>query len=607
MNVNFVRVICIAACLAIGSGLSASPRATVDELARVIADEGLAGAVWATVASDGGVETGATGLKDVRSGAALGPDDQVHVGSVAKTLLATGILRLVTEGRLELDAPVEDVLPDVRFVNPWGATDPVRVRHLLDHTSGLDDLHLWQFFSAKPAADTPLTAAFAGDPGLLRVRARPGTRFSYSNMGYALAGRVIESITGARYEQYLDAHLLRPLSMHDSTFAFVTQEGPSAQPRLAMGHFEDGTPHAAVPVYLRPGGQFTTTAKDMGRFAQFLMSDGQVRGARFIAPELLRAMGRSAGTEAALAGLQVGYGLGLATRDRNGVVGQCHEGSVVGFRAMLCLFPLQQRAFFVAINTDSETADHGRVYATLIRMLQLPPLIPPPELPRLTVTKEWNGFYVPAPNRFDSFAWLDVVFGFVHVSKRGDALRLRTLQSPKKELRPVASSLFRGPDRAIASHAFLTADDGSSVMTTGMQSFERVSPAYLGLWWTSLVAGSAALLYLLFSGLGRLLAGRLRVSHPVFVPLVAILSLGVPVPLFLGQSFIQLGDLTPASASLAVVTAALPMAMLIGVYAHLRSRHEGRMATLEFIAMLAVLQLAAVLAAWGLLPMRLWA
>ena len=57
--------------------------------------------------------------------------------------------------------------------------------------------------------------------------------------------------------------------------------------------------------------------------------------------------------------MRVGYGLGLATRDRHGAVGKCHGGSTVGYRAMLCLFPQQQRAFFVAINADIEGADYG--------------------------------------------------------------------------------------------------------------------------------------------------------------------------------------------------------------------------------------------------------
>ncbi len=590
--------------------LWAAPSPLQAEVAQILDEEGLTGAVWSTVTPDGAIAVGAAGIKDTHSGRALGADDRVHIGSIAKTLLATGALRLVSQGRLSLDTPVSALLPDAVFDNPWAASDPVRVRHLLDHTSGLDDLRLWQFFSLQADADTPLAQAFAGD-GLLRVRSRPGTRFSYSNMGYTLLGRVIESVTGERYERYLDAHLLRPLRMHDSTFGFVSQQGPHADPRLAMGHFEDRTAHAAVAIYVRPAGQFTTTARDMARLARFLMGDGRIDGAVFIDPRWLRAMGTPRGTEAAMVGLQVGYGLGLSTRDRHGAVGRCHDGSILGYRAMLCLFPERRRAFFWSTNTDSESPEHRRrLDALFVKALAVDAPAPAPA-PATSVAvtdlDDWSGVYVPAPNRMASFAWLDTVFGFIRVRREGTALRLKPLQSPAILLTPVGGSLLRAPDRTIASHALLTAADGTRVLSTGLQSYARISISKLALLWASLAAGVLGLAWLLLSGLARLLARRMRPLHPVFVPLLGILALLLPLPLFLRQSFLQLGDLTWASGLLAVVTATLPLAMLVGLVLQFRSRGHGVIARLDLLAMLAVVQWALVLAAWGLLPLRLWA
>src|SRR5687768_1113104 len=85
------------------------------DIAVALKEEGLIGATWATLDSDGSIASGAAGLKDAQNGSLLDPDDKIHVGSVAKSLLATGILRLVSEGRLGLDTPVAQVLPDVRF------------------------------------------------------------------------------------------------------------------------------------------------------------------------------------------------------------------------------------------------------------------------------------------------------------------------------------------------------------------------------------------------------------------------------------------------------------------------------------------------------------
>ncbi|KIQ95994.1 serine hydrolase domain-containing protein [Lysobacter sp. A03] len=409
--------------------LAAPPRA---DIARALQEEGLVGAVWATVDDDGAASVDAAGFANARTARPMRADDRVQVGSIAKTLLATGLLHLATEGRIELDAPVSSVLPAVEFDNPWEATDPVLIRHLLDHTAGLDDMRLWQIFSLRATPDTPLATAFEDDKRPLRVRSKPGSRFSYSNTGYTLLGRVIEAVTDQPYERWLDDQLLRPLGMHDSTFGFVSQTGPNADARLAMGHFEDGATQDAVPMFLRPSGQFTTTAADMARFAQFLMSDGALGRKSFIDPALMRSRGHAAGTEASYAGLQVGYALGLALRDRHGTVGLCHGGDTVGFRAMLCVFPDQRRAFFVAFNADVESADYARLRGMIIDALDVRTR-PIPVVASSLDPDEWEGFYILAPNRFATFEWVDMLFGFIHVSRDvggdGDGLRLRTLQA----------------------------------------------------------------------------------------------------------------------------------------------------------------------------------
>ena len=588
------------------STASASERRLRADIERALHDNGLVGAVWARVTPNGVIEVDAAGLKDARSRARLSAEDRVHVGSIAKVLLATGVLRLVTENRLDLETPVTQLLPRLTFENPWEVSDPIRVRHLLDHTSGLDDARLWQVFSLRPQADTPLAAAFPSEAGVLRVRSRPGSRFSYSNMGYGLLGMLIESITGERYERYLNDHLLPALAMRESTFSFTSQAGPGADPRLAMGHFENGAPHAAVPAYLRPASQFTTTASDMALLSQFLMGDGRIDGEPFIAPVLLQAMGQPFGTEAAHAGLRAGYGLGLARRDRHGAIGKCHEGNTVGFLAMLCLFPQQQKAFFIALNADSETADYERFNALLIESLgvaeeQAPTSgAPPPDI------ADWDGIYVPAPNRFATFAWLDAVFNFVSVRWSGTHLQLGQLQSADKVLTPQGGLLFRASDRATPSHVLLKSPEGRRILSNGLQSFERVSLAKIGALWASLCAGVLGLIYILFCGLARLLTRRLSPSQPVFAPFIVVTGLLLSLPLFFWQSFLQLGDLTVASATLAVATALLPLGMLVCVGQQIRSRTSGALATLDVAAALAVLQWTIVLAAWGLVPLRLW-
>lgn len=606
MLATFIQRACMLGTLSIAllasPPLSAAPTLTT-HIAALLQEQGLAGAVWTTLEAQG-----AAGVSDARSGKPMRVDQRVHIGSVAKTLLATGVLQLISEQRLSLDAPLSALLPGMEFENPWASTDPLRLRHLLDNTSGLDDAHFWHIMSAKSHADAPLAAAFPEGSGLLRVRSRPGTRFSYSNMSYTLLGMVIETITRQRYEHYLNTHLLAPLGMHDSTFAFVSQQ---RDPRLAMGHFEHGITHAAVPSYVRPAGQFTTTAADMGRFAQFLMSDGRVDGKRLIDKALLDQMGEPTGTEAARAQLTVGYGLGLRRVDRHGVIAKCHSGNTIGFRAMLCLLPETRQAFFIAINTDSERADYHRFDALLIgallqTRLKLPMRDPLPASASASAfdSRPWEGLYIPSPNRFNSLRLVDWAFNFMVVSHDAGLLRLQPFQSKAIALTFISNALFRAPGKQLASHVLLTSAEGTHIISNGTQTYEQISLARLLPLWLSVAAGLLGLVYLVVAGGARLAMRAMSRHDPLLVPFAGVLALLLPAPFFYLQSFVQLGDRTLASSLLAAVTAALPLAMLIGLA--MAARHH-TLRSAGSVAMLAVLQLSLLLAAWGLLPFRLWA
>jgi len=296
----------------------------------------------------------------------------------------------------------------------------------------------------------------------------------------------------------------------------------------------------------------------------------------------------------------------LSLRDRHGVVGRCHPGSTVGYHAMLCLFPEQQKAFFVTMNADSETADYGRFDALLIAALDLAPVAAGAPYALSGDIADWQGIYVPAPNRFASFAWLDTVLNFVRIRWDGTHLHLKSFQSGDRILMPQGNLLFKASDRVTTSHALLTSSDGKRIMSDGLQSYERVSWLKIASQWSSLVAGALGLLLIFVLGLTRLLRRRLRSSQAMFVPFFAVVALLVPLPLFFRQSFLQLGDATVASVTLAVVTAVLPLAMFVGLALQLRSRMVRGMAVVDVIAMFGVLQWTIVLAVWNLVPLRLW-
>ena len=572
-------------------------------MARHLASEGLPGAVWSLV-TPGAIMTGAAGLKHAAKAEAMRIDTRVHVGSVAKTVLAMGVLRLVTTGKLTLDTEVASLLPALRFDNPWQSTDPVRIRHLLAHTADLDNFRFSQIFSLRARADTPLLEAL-GDK-TLSVNTRPGARYAYSSTGYHLLGMVIEAVTHQRYERYLDTELLGLLGMHDSSFEFSVQTGASADPRLAMGHFEHGVAQPAVPVYFRPATQFMTTAADMGRFARFLMSDGRAGDTPLIAPALMAALGNAEGTEAARAGLAGGHGLGLARRDRHQVLGDCHPGTMPGFQAMLCLYPREGKAFFVAANADVETADYDKLNKVLIDALDLAASpAPTPSSSAPANMDEWGGVYVPAWHAVASLAWVDSILNAVDVRWDGAQLQLAPLQGKPASLRPAGGMLFQAGGRIAPSHVLYRAE-GERMLSDGLRTYRKEPFAKMLCLWLSAALGLAGLLTVLLRGVWLLARGRLRSDSTLAMPLAALLLLFAPLPFFFTQSFLQLGDFTIASGLLAFATCALPPAMAYALVRLLLRTGRVRRPALDAAALCAVTQWMVVLAAWGLLPVVLW-
>lgn len=577
-------------------------------VATALAEEGLTGATWSLL-TPAGTTVGAAGARELPRRDPMRPTDRVQVGSVAKTLVATGVLMLATDGRVELDAPVARYLPDLPIANPWASDAPLRVRHLLDHTSGLHDVRLWQVFTLRGDPDASLRAGLAREGETLRLRSRPGARLSYSNSGYLVAAMLIEAVTETRYERWLARELLAPVGMTRSTFEFVSQVGPAADSTLAMGHFDGTTPHPSYAIPVRPAIQFATTAADMALFARFLMSDGSIDGRRLVDSTLLQAMAEPVDTEAARAGLPGGYALGLATRERWGVRGKCHTGNMGTFRALLCLYPEHQRALFVSYNTDPEAANFDRVDSLLTSALGLGQQEAAAIEPPGRDVTAWNGWYVVRPNRFPQFAYLDELAGVTRVGWDGTALRLRPMQGAERVLHPVGGQIFRVDGRRSATHVLTRSPDGAALVTDGFRTLERVSLSRVVLLWSSAGVGVLGLLYLLLVGSVRTIrawrGGTLGKEALRWTALVGALLVLAPALLFT-QPFLAIGDPTPANLTLAALTAALPVALLASLVQRVRHGVRSRSAVCDVLALGSALQWCAVLAAWGMLPLMLW-
>jgi CubicO group peptidase (beta-lactamase class C family) len=147
----------------------------------VLLETGTPGASVVLVSKDQVLWAAGVGSADLATGREVTPNTMFRAGSISKSFVAIALLKLQEQGKVRLDDRLRDLLGDGEFANPWEDTDPLRLVHLLEHTSGLDDIALCEYAASVPNSDHHESLAF--DPRPRTSRWRPGRFFSYSNAG----------------------------------------------------------------------------------------------------------------------------------------------------------------------------------------------------------------------------------------------------------------------------------------------------------------------------------------------------------------------------------------------------------------------------------------
>ncbi len=281
------------------------------------------------------------GMADVEREVPMDPERTLfRVASISKLFTATAIAQLEDQGRIDLDAPVDDALGGPRLRATF--EEPVTLRHLLSHTSGVLNHNIGRVSDSPPNQSF---AEFMLETMSPRVQP-PGRIVLYSNHGNALAGLVIERVSGEPFEAYMEAHVLRPLGMHDSTFEYEVDE-PA---RLATGYWiEGGVPRPVAPLYVKtvPASGLKTTAAELARFMLLHLSHGDVGESSVLSAAALdRMRTRPDGLHPALPVFHYGFSHTWVA----GHPARRHGGSVPGYLSRMVLFDDHGIGIFVAHN-----------------------------------------------------------------------------------------------------------------------------------------------------------------------------------------------------------------------------------------------------------------
>lgn len=282
-----------------------------------------------------------------------------RLGSVTKLFTATAILQLRDAGKLALDDPVAKHLPELQIRNPYPDAPPVTLRHLLTQTSGLTrDAPIPYWTTHDFPSREQLLASLPG----VELTHRPGEAYTYSNLGMALLGLVIERRSGQSYAAYLREHVFVPLGMTSSTAA----PAPDDQHRATSYYRRAANGTRRIFDYydmngLAAAGNVVSSVEDLAAFARLQFRDGAAGGAQILAGPTLREMQRAQFVYPSFEG---GRGLGFAISRSDGVTFVAHGGWIGGNRTYFLLAPTQKIAVIVAANADDAdpTAIARRAY-----------------------------------------------------------------------------------------------------------------------------------------------------------------------------------------------------------------------------------------------------
>ena len=315
-------------------------------MAANLRDKHVAGATVAVVKDGALFYANGYGYADVAHRTTVNPERTLfRIGSTSKLFTWTAVMQLVEQGKINLDADVNQYLD---FKIPATYPQPITMRNIMTHTPGFEedgrDLITDDSVKMIPLGKWLKTHI----PGRVRP---PGTYSSYSNYATALAGYIVERVSGQPYDVYIEQHILTPLGMTQATTRQPLP--PNLRGDMSGGYTYSGggyTPQKYEIVNAAPAGSVAASATDMAKFMIAHLNDGAYNGQRILADSTAALMhSRSFGHDPRIPG----FALGFYEKSSHGLRIIGHGGDTRWFHTDLALIPEEKLGVFVSYNTNT--------------------------------------------------------------------------------------------------------------------------------------------------------------------------------------------------------------------------------------------------------------
>jgi CubicO group peptidase (beta-lactamase class C family) len=354
---------------------SADLSAAIDAIVEQgIKDGGMVGVGGAIIVNKKVVWMNGYGFADKEHAIAFTPDTIMNIGSISKTFTGVALMRAVQEGKVSLDEDINSYLP-FKVINPHHPSEPITLRQLATHTSGITDRpsiyeSAYHFGGDSPEALGEFLQSYFARNGKYYsndnfLKTKPGVHREYSNIGAGLAGHIVELAVGEKLNAYTKRHVFVPLRMSNSGW-FLSEISPAKHARLYVAQgLRIPIPLYGITTY--PEGGVRTSVSDLAKFFIALLNDGEYDGARMLEQKSVEEMLRFQYTSANKpdnVNLQgedsVNSGIFWATKYDTTKIG--HNGSDPGVRTMMLADPNKEVGVILFTNTSMHDEESGPYY-----------------------------------------------------------------------------------------------------------------------------------------------------------------------------------------------------------------------------------------------------
>ncbi|WP_159466768.1 serine hydrolase [Dyadobacter sp. 3J3] len=453
----------------------------------------IAGMMMTIVNRDSILFSGGIGYTDIDKKTPVTEKHLFRGASITKLFVALGIMNLVKDGKLKVNAKLKDIAPEIPFENQWETTNPVTIEELMEHTTGFSDKSPFQEYNFTGHPYTKIESVKVFED-CMTSKWKPGERHSYSSVNYAILDYITGKVSGQPTPKYLQERVFKPLGMPYANVD-LTDDGSGRYSKgyvWKQGNFQL-VPHQ--PAFNAGYSSLNVSAQDFAHVLKNYLNDWKTPSGQFLSKDILEATETPHSYLSAGGGLKNTYAYGNEANELGGHIFRGHRGAIGGFLSAFLYNRHLGLGYAFALNTHNEAfyqfADQ-LISEFVLRNIHKPDATLRYPL-NTVVVKPYLGYYrLSNPSQMYT-GFFESLTNTINVEPAGNEMRVQILSRGAMTWQAVDKTGLKYKNQYAAKPQilFLKDSDNNPVITDGALYFKK----------TTALAAWASILFFAFSGL----------------------------------------------------------------------------------------------------------